>query len=277
MPSVVSALAQAKALGVDSLDAQIVLAHCLKQGRTWLLAHGDARLAPAQVQAYTGLLERRASGEPLAYLVGEKEFRGLTLNVDNRVLVPRPETEHLVDWGLEILAAQHRDVLLPSVLDLGTGSGAIALAVKSAWPAAVVTAADASSAALEVARANAARLALDVEFVISNWWQALAGRRFDLVLCNPPYVAATDPGLAALRHEPSSALTSGTSGLEALLHVIQGAQRHLKPHGWLLLEHGADQARAVRESLDEHGLADPQTRVDLAGHERCSGGRHLLG
>jgi release factor glutamine methyltransferase len=277
MQSVASALAHAKALGIDPLDAQVGLAHCLGQRRTWLLAHGEARLTPAQAQDYGGLLERRAAGEPLAYLVGEKEFRGLTLNVDSRVLVPRPETEHLVDWGLEILAARSREAGEPSVLDLGTGSGAIALAVKSAWPTARVTAVDASSAALEVARTNAARLALDVEFVSSDWWQTLADRRFDLVLCNPPYVASAAPGLPALRHEPISALTTGGSGLEALMQVIQDAPRHLEPRGWLLLEHGADQAAAVREAMREHGLDDAQTRVDLAGLERCTGGRCPLG
>jgi release factor glutamine methyltransferase len=276
MPSVGRALADAKALRLDLLDAQVLLARCMGQSRAWLLAHGEAELTPTELHTFVDLSERRSRGEPLAYLIGEKEFHGLTLHVDGRVLVPRPETEHLVEWGLEILAARAREVAEPAVLDLGTGSGAIALAIKSAWPAARVTAIDASPGALQVARANAVRLGLDVEFACSDWWQALKGRHFDLALCNPPYVAGADPHLRTLRHEPDSALTTGGSGLEALLQVIEAAPPHLTP-GWLLLEHGADQAAAVREALAECGYADVQTRVDLAGLDRCSGGRRQPG
>ncbi len=272
MPSLERALAYAKARRLDLLDAQVLLAHCLGRPRAWLLAHGDVELTPSERHVFEDLLERRASGEPLAYLVGEKEFRGLTLHVDNRVLVPRPETEHLVEWGLEVIARRAPEAAEPAVLDLGTGSGAIALAIKSAWPAARVSALDASPAALQVARANAARLKLDVEFVHSDWWRSLTGLRFDVALCNPPYVAGSDPHLRELRHEPDSALTTGGSGLEALFQVIAAASHHLLPQGWLLLEHGADQAAAVRVALVESGFGDVQTRVDLAGLDRCSGG-----
>lgn len=275
--SVGRVLADAKALGLDGLDAQVLLAWCLGQSRAWLLAHREVDLTPAQLHAFEGLSERRSRGEPLAYLLGEKEFHGLTLHVDERVLVPRPETEHLVEWGLQILAARIPESPAAAVLDLGTGSGAIALAIKSAWPAAQVTAVDASAAALEVARANATRLALDVEFEGSDWWQALPGRCFDLVLCNPPYVARADRHLHALRYEPVLALTTGGKGLEALLHVIEAAPGHLLPNGWLLLEHGADQAEAVRKALRASGFRDVQTRVDLAGLERCSGGHREIG
>lgn len=270
-------LADAKALGVDLLDAQILLARCLGRPRLWLLAHTEAELAPSQWRAFDSLLGRRSHGEPLAYLVGEKEFHGLTLSVDSRVLVPRPETEHLVDWGLELLAARSSESAAAAVLDLGTGSGAIALAIKSACPAARVTAVDVSHAALQVALTNAARLALDVEFVGGNWWQAVADRRFDLVLSNPPYVPAADPHLLQLRHEPVAALTPGSSGLEALLPIIEAAPHHLLPHGWLMLEHGADQATAVRNALIRHGFVDVHTRLDLAGLDRCSGGRRAVG
>ena len=265
-------LADAKALGLDGLDAQVLMARCLGQSRAWLLAHRDVDLTRVQLHAFETLSERRSRGEPLAYLLGEKEFHGLTLHVDERVLVPRPETEHLVEWGLQILAARNPEWPAPAVLDLGTGSGAIALAIKSAWPVAQVTAVDASAAALDVARANATRLALDVEVEGSDWWQALPGRCFDLVLCNPPYVAGADRHLHALRYEPVSALTTGGNGLEALLHVIEAAPGHLLPNGWLLLEHGADQAAAVCEALRASDFRDVQTRVDLAGLERCSGG-----
>lgn len=277
MPSVARALADAKALGLDGLDAQVLLAHCIGQPRTWLLAHREAELTQAQQQAFAQLSERRAGGEPLAYLVGEKEFHGLVLRVDSRVLVPRPETELLVEWGLDVLSLERVDVSEPNVLDLGTGSGAIALAVKAAWPAARVVAVDSSAGALQVARANATRLALDVDFVLSDWWQALAGRRFDLVLCNPPYVGAADPHLHALRHEPISALTSGASGFEALFHVIEGASDHLVPGGWLLLEHGDGQGTAVRTALQESGFSAVESRPDLAGIERCTAGSRESG
>jgi len=266
--SVARALQEARALGVDRLDALMLLGDVLSCPRTWLLAHDDAELSPEQGSRLRACFARRASGEPLAYLLGEKEFHGLMLHVDSNVLVPRPDTEVLVDWALELLAGMAQ----PSVVDLGTGSGAIALAVKRAHPAAAVLATDVSSAALEVAKSNARRLALDVEFAEGSWWQAVADCRFQLVLSNPPYIAAGDEHLAALTHEPALALTPGGDGLGALRSIVAGAQAHLEPGGWLLLEHGFDQADAVQALLREHGFAAVQTRRDIAGQPRCSGG-----
>lgn len=266
--SVTQALLEARALGLDRLDTLMLLADTLARSRTWLLAHDDATLSVEQCTRLRARLARRATGEPLAYLLGEKEFHGLMLQVDSNVLVPRPDTEVLVDWALELLAgAPHRNFV-----DLGTGSGAIALAVKHAQPAVIVSATDVSPAALSIARANARRLALDVEFISGSWWQAVPQRRFHLVLSNPPYIAEGDPHLAALGHEPALALTPGGDGLEALRCIVAGAAAHLEPGGWLLLEHGFDQAGAVQVLLREHGFVGIQTRHDLAGQPRCSGG-----
>ena len=272
MRSVAAALADARALGLDLLDAQILLANCLGSPRAWLLAHGDAEVQAAQQIAFTGFAERRARGEPLAYLVREKEFHGLVLHVDARVLVPRPETEHLVDWALDLLS-QWSGQGAPRVLDLGTGSGAIALATKAARPGAQVSALDASPDALAVARANAERLGLRIEWLLGNWWSAVPSRAFDLAMCNPPYIAAGDPHLQALGHEPRVALTPGGAGLEALLEVIEAAPLHLESGAWLLLEHGASQGDAVRQALSGRGFVEVGSRRDLAGLDRCSGGR----
>ena len=265
--SVAQALHEARALGVDRLDTLLLLADTLARTRTWLLAHDDATLSVEQGSRLRGRLARRASGEPLAYLLGEKEFHGLMLQVDSNVLVPRPDTEVLVDWALELLAGGPHQ----NVVDLGTGSGAIALAVKHAQPIATVAATDVSQAALGIARANARRLALEVEFIEGSWWQAVPQRRFHLVLSNPPYIAAGDPHLAALDHEPVLALTPGGDGLDALRCIVAGSAAHLEPAGWLLLEHGFDQAGTVQGLLREHGFIDIQTRHDLAGQPRCSG------
>ena len=273
-PRVAELLAQARAAGVDRLDAQLLLARLLGQPRTWLLAHDDATLAPEQLAAWTHQLARRAAGEPLAYLLGEKEFRGLLLRVDANVLVPRPETEILVDWALELLDGPLRERSPPHVVDLGTGSGAIAIAVKQACPAAVVSATDASAAALDVAQANARQLGVSISFAPGSWWDAVADPRLDLVLSNPPYVAGDDPHLPALRHEPLAALTPGGDGLAALRQIIGGAPAHLALGGWLLVEHGHDQADAVQALLRTHGFSQIATRADLAGLPRCSGGRH---
>ncbi len=253
------------------LDAQLLLAHALQRDRSWLLAHDDATVAPQLVAAFTAHLGRRVAGEPLAYLVGEKEFHGLTLKVSAGVLVPRPETEGLVDWGLALLDGALAVAAPARVLDLGTGSGAIALAVKHARPAAQLTALDLSADALTIAAANGQRLGLDVEFHRSHWWDALPGRRFHLLLANPPYIRPGDPHLAALQHEPQLALTAGANGLEALQTIVTGASDHLEPGGWLLLEHGHDQALDVQALLRRHGFQDVQTRNDLAGLDRCTG------
>jgi release factor glutamine methyltransferase len=261
------ALAEARRSGVARLDAQLLLSHLLQRPREWLLAHDDETLSASQAAAFESLLARRAHGEPLAYLVGEREFCGLRLQVTPEVLVPRPETEGLVEWALQGLASAPA----ASVVDLGTGSGAIALAVKQAAPSAHVCASDASPTALEVARGNARRHGLDIEWACGDWWAPWVGRRFGLAVCNPPYIAGDDPHLAALGHEPRSALTPGGDGLGALRAVIAGAPQHLLPGAWLLLEHGHDQAGAVRQLLSQAGFTAPQTRVDLAGLPRCTG------
>lgn len=264
------ALAQAKARGLERLDAQLLLLHALDRpgsDRAWLLAHDTDPLDGGVQAAFLALCERRAASEPLAYIVGRKEFFGLDLLVDARVLVPRPETETLVDWALEVLAPQAQ------VMDLGTGSGAIALAIKHARPQAVVDAVDRSADALAVARENARRLALQVNFAQASW---LAGsdRRYDLIVGNPPYVAQADPHLDALAHEPRGALAAGPDGLGDLRAIIgQAPAAHLRQGGWLMLEHGWDQGEAVRGLMAAAGLQGVLTRRDLAGLERCSGGR----
>jgi release factor glutamine methyltransferase len=267
--SVEEALARARALGIDRLDAQLLVAHVQRRDRTWVIAHGDAPVDASKLEA---LFARRAAGEPLAYLTGRREFRGLELHVTPAVLDPRPDTETIVDWAIELLAGRPA----PRVVDLGTGSGAIALALKHAVPGAQVHALDASARALAVARANATRLALDVRFHEGSWWDAVPGLTFDLALANPPYVAAGDPHLAALAHEPMQALVpSGDrgDGLADIERIVAGAPTRLVASAWLLVEHGIDQAPAVRHLLERHGLSDAQTRPDLAGRPRASGAR----
>jgi release factor glutamine methyltransferase len=285
------ALMAGAALGFDRLDGQLLLLHALGRSpaeRAWLLAHDTVGLDPAQEAIFRDLCGRRAGGEPLAYIVGRKEFFGLELNVDPRVLIPRPDTETLVEWALEILschcgldpqstgdwmAGQARNDK-PAVIDLGTGSGAIALAIKKQCPAAKVEAVDASAGALEVAAHNARQLGLDVTFRQSSWLEG-ATTHYDLIVSNPPYVAAGDLHLGALRHEPAQALVAGPDGLADLRAIVNQAPSHLRPNGWLLLEHGYDQAAAVRELLAAAGLACVTSRRDLAGIERCSGGQRL--
>ncbi|MDP1650772.1 MAG: peptide chain release factor N(5)-glutamine methyltransferase [Rubrivivax sp.] len=268
-----AALAAARALAVDRLDAQLLLAHHLGRARSWLLAH-DTDALPAEIAgAVLADLLRRADGVPLAYLTGSREFHGLPLHITFDVLDPRPDTETLVDWALELLASELAAVATPQVVDLGTGSGAIALAVKHACPRARVRALDASAAALAVARANGERLGLAVDWLASDWWSTLPPPAVHLALSNPPYIAADDPHLPALKHEPRAALTPGIDGLAAIDALIAGAAAHLLPGAWLLLEHGCDQGDAVRRRLAGAGFEQVGTRHDLAGHERCSGGR----
>ena len=275
--SVADALARARAAGVDRLDAQRLLATALARPRSWLLAHDDAVLDADQVRWLQTRLARHADGEPLAYLLGEQEFHGLTLSVNPDVLVPRPDTEVLVDWAIELLDGALARIEHPAVVDLGCGSGAIALAVKHAQPRAAVIGTDNSAAALTVARANALRLGLDVGFAHGSWWGAVPAQRFHLALANPPYIAAGDPHLPALRHEPACALTPGGDGLDALRQVVRGAAPHAAPGGWLLLEHGHDQAQAVQHLLSAAGLESIETRRDLGGRPRCTGGRWAQG
>ena len=277
VPNVGDALKAARALGVERLDAQLLMARVLGQSRAWLLAHEDAALADAQDAEFQALVARRAAGEPFAYLVGEREFHGLTLTVAPAVLVPRPDTETLVDWALALLHDELRDTTSPAVLDLGTGSGAIALAIKTGCPRARVWAGERSADALAVARANADRLALKVRFAQGDWWSALHGLPdlpvFDLVVSNPPYIAAGDPHLAALAHEPLSALVAADGGLADIVRVASGAHGRLRDGGWLLFEHGWEQAAAVGRILADAGFGDIRTQTDIEGRARCTGGR----
>ena len=266
-------LVRARVMGLDRLDAQLLLGHQLQRDRAWLIAHDDAELDAPGAALFTQACQRRADGEPLAYLTGERGFHGLNLRVTPDVLVPRPDTETLVDWALDLLRLRP-PAPPPRVLDLGTGSGAVALAVAHSHPPAQLTATDLSPAALAVAQANAQRLGLAVDFKRGGWWQALPGAvRFDLVLSNPPYIAGDDPHLPALRHEPALALTPGGDGLGALREIIAGAPAHLAPGGWLLLEHGWDQATAVAALLRSAGFERVATRFDLEGRPRCTGGQ----
>ena len=292
--SVTLTLANAASLGLDRLDAQLLLLHALGKPaseRAWLIAHDRDAVPDAAHDAFMALAQRRLRGEPVAYLTGHKEFFGLDLQVDARVLVPRPDTETLVEWALEVLdgfapplasvgpQALHRFASpgLRAVLDLGTGSGAVALAIKHSRPDLQVSATDFSADALAVAHANARRLQLAVSFSQGSWLQGLAGRDevagcFHLIVSNPPYIAARDPHLGALAHEPLHALASGADGLDDIRAITRQAPAHLHSGGWLLLEHGYDQAARVRALLRDAGFQGVQSRRDLSGVERCSGG-----
>jgi release factor glutamine methyltransferase len=275
--TVAGAMSQARAQGVDRLDAQMLLSHVLGQGRAWLQAHDTDALPSEAAARYQSLTTRRAEGEPLAYLLGEKEFFGLNLRVSPAVLVPRPDTETLVSWALDVLAQHPADAPPPRVVDLGTGSGAIALAIKQHCPQAVVTAVEASPAALEIAQANAQALGLAVTFKQGSWFEPVAGQTFDLVVSNPPYIADADPHMPALRFEPRQALTSGVDGLDDIRVIVERATHHLVPGGWLLLEHGYDQPALVATCLNKHQFVNVSTRFDLAGHGRCTGGQTSKG
>lgn len=270
-PSTVGeAMLHARQAAVDRLDALLLLGALLNQPRSWLMIHDEAPLTLEQASRFQDWVARRAQNEPLAYLLGEKEFHGLMLEVNAHTLVPRPDTETLVDWALELLKTAA--LAQPDVVDLGTGSGAIALAIKHRHPTANVDALDLSAQALLTAKSNAQRLGLDIRFHQGDWWAPLKGRRFDLIVSNPPYIAAGDPHLAALRHEPLQALTPGGDGLSALQTLVEGAPAHLRPGGWLLLEHGFDQADAVAQALHAAGFGAVECRRDLGGQPRVSGG-----
>jgi release factor glutamine methyltransferase len=265
------ALVLAAGLGLERLDAQLLLLHALGRhgsGRAWLVAHDTDVLDDTARARFENLCRQRADGLPVAYLTGHKEFFGLDLLVDPRVLIPRPDTETLVEWALDALAARPGG----RACDLGTGSGAIALALKKTRPDLEVTAVDASPIALEAARANGARLGLEVSWCPGSWLEGI-DTAFDVIVSNPPYIASGDSHLPALAHEPASALVSGPDGLDDIRAIIAQAPARLKPGGWLLLEHGHDQAAAVRSLLAAAGFGETASRRDLAGIERCSGGR----
>jgi release factor glutamine methyltransferase len=269
----------AAALGLEKrearLEARVLAAFAWAVSPAWLIAHDTDPLSGAQTAQFQALLSRRLAGEPVAYLTGTREFYGRPFCVSPDVLIPRPDTELLVEQALaRIPFGQAVDVL-----DLGTGSGCIAITLALESPLARVTAVDRCTAALAIARRNADILNARVEFLASDWFTALAGRRFDLIVSNPPYVAAADPHLARgdVRFEPLTALAAGHDGLDDLRRLIRSACDHLKPGGALLLEHGYDQADAVIELLRQDGFEEISTLRDLAGLDRVSGGRWSVG
>ena len=253
-------------------EAELLLAHALQQPRAWLYAHASDAVDGATSTALHALLQRRAAGEPVAYLTGTRAFWTLDLEVGPAVLIPRPETECLVELALQRLPEDKA----MRVADLGTGSGAIALAIARERPFAQVLATDSSSTALAVARGNAARLGVgNIGFARGDWCTALGASAFDLIVANPPYIAAGDPHLATgdLRFEPAAALVAGDDGLDAIRIIVRDAIRHLRPGGWLLLEHGWEQGSAVRGLLAAAGFAQVAGERDLEDRERVSLGR----
>jgi len=279
MSTVAAALAAARAK-LPASEARLLLGHVLGRPAAWLIVHDDEALDEAALLAFASLVARRVGGEPVAYLQGHREFFGREFAVSPAVLIPRPETELLV----EIALARMQPGIGPQkvgagaaarILDLGTGSGCIAVTLALEILQAQVTAVDASAAALGVAQENAERLGAQVRLLQSHWFDRLGGERFDLIVANPPYIAAADPHLLAgdLRHEPAAALASGTDGLDAIRRIVAAAPAHLAAGGRLLLEHGYDQGAAVRELLKAAGFADIEQHRDLAGILRVSGGR----
>lgn len=272
MPDVRQALADgARQIG-EAVDAEALLLHALGKPRSWLFAHADDALGADVQTLYDALLGRRAAGEPVAYITGRRGFWSMELEVTPATLIPRPETELLVELALERLPCD----AACRVADLGTGSGAIALAIASERPHASVVATDASASALDVARRNAQRLDLpQVRFAQGDWLAPLSGQQFDLIVSNPPYVEADDPHLQRgdLRFEPVEALGSGDDGLDAIRRIVDAARAHLLPGGWLLLEHGWDQAAAVRELLRVAHYVEVFTGCDLEQRDRVSGGQ----
>lgn len=256
--------------GIDPVEARMLLAHVTGLTRTALIAHPEAPVDALDAERFGALVARRRAGEPIAYLVGERGFHDLILRVTPDVLIPRPETEMLVDFALEKLPANG------AVLDLGTGSGAIALAIRRQRPDARVTAVERSPQALAVACDNAARLALEVEFLPGNWYEPLGTRRFDAIVSNPPYVADSDRHLGEgdVRFEPRGALVGGADGLDAIRQIAGSACLHLLPGGWIAIEHGLGQDANVRALLEAAGLESVASRTDLAGIARISIGKY---
>ena len=253
------------ASGIDPREARLLLAAATGFSEASVLAHPEKELPRENEALFREMATRRAAGEPVAYILGRKEFYGLELTVTPAVLVPRPETELLVDLALARKPA--------SVLDVGTGSGAIALAIKRHLPAARVVATDASAAALEVAKRNAVRFGLEVELRHGRWFEPVAGERFEAIISNPPYVEAGDPHLASLQYEPRFAIVGGADGLDGFRILAREASSHLLPGGWLLVEHGAGQHESVRALLEAAGLETTESWPDLAGIPRVSGGK----
>ena len=254
-----------RAAGIDVREARLLLAAAAGFSQSSIVAFPERALAPEVLDSYLKLLDRRKSGEPVAYILGRQEFYGLELEVDPAVLIPRPETELLVDLALQLGFG--------SIVDLGTGSGAIAIAIKRERPQARVVATDSSAAALVVAQRNAVKHGLEVEFRHGSWLEPLAGERFDLIVANPPYVSAGDHHLRQLGFEPQLAVVGGVDGLDGIREIAAAAPRHLLPGGRLLVEHGMGQEQAVREVLDRAGLEDIANWPDLARIPRVTGGK----
>ena len=267
-----SSISPTAALHISSetpaLDAELLLAHVLGIERWRLRAYPERSVSPAEAARFRALLARRADGEPIAYLTGRREFWSLDFAVTPAVLVPRPETELLIERALAL-----RPEAAARIVDLGTGAGAIAIALARERPQWQVVATDASLAALAVARDNSAALGARVEFRHGDWYGPLGGERFDLLLSNPPYVAADDPAMQALRHEPAMALTPGADALSCLRTLARGATQHLLPGGWLILEHGSAQGAQLRDELVLAGLRHVRSHRDLGGHERTTEGQ----
>jgi release factor glutamine methyltransferase len=260
-----------------AMEARLLLQQVLGVNRAWLIAHANDALQTNRDAEFQALLTRRLAGEPIAYLIQQREFYGLTLRVSPATLIPRPDSETLVDAALEKIP--HPSAMPLTVLDLGTGSGAIALAIARNRPQANVLAVDASYAALAVAQDNASQLKLsNVQFALSDWYAKLAEQRFDLIVSNPPYIAENDSHLSQgdLRFEPLSALTSGQDGLDDIRQITEQGLIHLNPQGWMMLEHGYDQGAAVRELMAQAGLVEIATRQDLGGNERVTLGKNPL-
>jgi release factor glutamine methyltransferase len=276
MPSIAELLQQAELADSPSaqLDAELLLAAALGKPRSYLRTWPEREVEAACVATFTANLTRRRSGEPIAYILGRQGFWSLDLDVASHTLIPRPDTELLVETALALLPGGPA-----AVLDLGTGTGAIALALACERPVWQITGVDRVGEAVALAEANRARLQLgNAGFLASHWFSALAGQRFQLIVSNPPYIAAGDPHLSQgdLRFEPSSALVAGVDGLDDIRTIIQQAPAHLDTAGWLLLEHGFEQAEAVRALLSGQGFVAVQSRLDLGGHQRISLGQWPL-
>ena len=254
-------------------EAQVLLGHAMGVSRAWLSAYCDDAVDPSAANTFRELVRRRQVGEPVAYLIGTREFYGIEFRVTPAVLIPRADTETLVDAALEKLLEGAQ----PDVLDLGTGSGCVALTIAHERPEARVTAVDVSAAALIVARENAASIGVNAEFVQGAWFEELDGRKFDLIVSNPPYVAAGDPHLQQgdLRFEPATALASGGDGLADIRLIVADAPAYLREGGWLLFEHGYEQADVCRDLLLDAGFGEVISRADIAGLHRVAGGRLL--
>lgn len=257
---------------IDPVDARLLLEYVLHANHAFLLTHPEHLLTGPQSATFSQLIQKRAKGIPVAYLTGERPFYDLTFQVTEAVLIPRPETELLVEWALQQIAEEQPG----RILDLGTGSGAIAITLAKHRPQSCVVAVDLSPDAIAVAQRNAKALGVtNLEFVTGNWFDELSREKFDLIVSNPPYVAERDPHLQQgdLRFEPALALSAGDDGLTCISHIIAAAPRHLAANGWLLLEHGYDQAEACRELLQQAGFNNICSKPDLAGIMRVSGGQ----